>query len=859
MQIPSNKQEKSNRWQLQKRVVLIALVLCLGLGGFTLKVLYKTSPDAASAIDKLSSPSTLLDIIQADPVIIDLDIKHTHLQKLRVASETAQKTGLLFATNDDLVPAKLRVGEETLSCRVRLKGDAASHVVDKQWSFRVKTKGDDTLFGMKKFSLQKPIARNYINEWLYHQALKQEEFAALRYKFVGLRVNGDSWGIYALEEHFEKQLLESNQRREGPIVRWRDQVFWEEISDQRISSNEAWGPNQYKAGLTDAHGISKYMDTPERTELMASALALLDGYRLGKLSPEQVFDYPRMALFFALCDLMGAEHSKEFFNMKFYYNPVTARLEPVGYDGNAGQRLGVVLIGNQLVRTSLANRDWANRLFADFNFITLLTQAIEKVSHPTYLDEFFASLEEELDTNLSLLYRDDLRYSFSKDVFYQNASQLRASLVPQFPAYAHLNSVESERLNLTVSNPQALPIEVFAISDGKKKPMPLDHPFVVAGRPLTEHTTSATRDVLLSRMLDRDKLTLHVRVLGASQSLTVPVIDFPIHTVSVITEALAQAKPASLDSFPFIRINESLKDIAILPGEWTLTEPLIIPQGYLCRMKEGTHLKLTNHAFILSHSTVEWLGSEEEPITISSDGTGQGVAVIGASDESTVERVVFQGLSNPSTPGWHLTGAVTFYESPVRFSHTQFLNKISEDALNTMRCNFTLDHCLFSGAASDAFDADFCTGLIVDSAFIDSGNDAIDVSGSRVVVERVNISGVGDKALSAGEASHIKARDLLISDAEIAITSKDLSTVVVEGGSVRDCQVGFTIFQKKPEFGPASATATGVEVTNATVVDLVELRSSLILNGIEKQGDVSKVSDLLYGGTYGKKSRPVTQ
>ena len=67
--------------------------------------------------------------------------------------------------------------------------------------------GDETLFGMKQFSLHHPRERNYAYEWLFHQALKREGLLGLRYLFVDVTLNGTHLGVYALEEHFEKRLL----------------------------------------------------------------------------------------------------------------------------------------------------------------------------------------------------------------------------------------------------------------------------------------------------------------------------------------------------------------------------------------------------------------------------------------------------------------------------------------------------------------------------------------------------------------------------------------------------------------------------------------------------------------------------
>ena len=43
---------------------------------------------------------------------------------------------------------------------------------------------------------------------------------------MNLTFNGDKLGIYAIEEHFSKELLESQGRREGVIVRFNETALW---------------------------------------------------------------------------------------------------------------------------------------------------------------------------------------------------------------------------------------------------------------------------------------------------------------------------------------------------------------------------------------------------------------------------------------------------------------------------------------------------------------------------------------------------------------------------------------------------------------------------------------------------------
>ena len=46
-------------------------------------------------------------------------------------------------------------------------------------------------------------------------------------------LNGEGLGVYAWEEHPDKQLVESLNRREGPILKLDDAGFWEVIYHQQ--------------------------------------------------------------------------------------------------------------------------------------------------------------------------------------------------------------------------------------------------------------------------------------------------------------------------------------------------------------------------------------------------------------------------------------------------------------------------------------------------------------------------------------------------------------------------------------------------------------------------------------------------
>ena len=108
-----------------------------------------------------------------------------------------------------------------------------------------------------------------------------------------------------------------------------------------------------------------------------------------------------------------------------------------------------------------------------------------------------------------------------------------------------------------------------------------------------------------------------------------------------------------------------------------------------------------------------------------------------------------------------ITGSVTFYESKVFIKNCKFYNNFSEDALNIVRSTFSISNTSFSNNFQDALDIDFCKGKINKSFFFFSGNDAIDISGSKINLKQIEIHHTSDKGISVGESSNLNANILV--------------------------------------------------------------------------------------------------
>ena len=80
---------------------------------------------------------------------------------------------------------------------------------------------------------------------------------------------------------------------------------------------------------------------------------------------------------------------------------------------------------------------------------------------------------------------------------------------------------------------------------------------------------------------------------------------------------------------------------------------------------------------------------------------------------------------------------------------------------------------------------------------MESGNDAIDISGSQVVIRNSRITGAGDKAISVGEKSLLEAERVDIGQSKIGIAVKDGSDFTGTTINVREYQAGPRRIQQK--------------------------------------------------------------
>ncbi len=84
-----------------------------------------------------------------------------------------------------------------------------------------------------------------------------------------------------------------------------------------------------------------------------------------------------------------------------------------------------------------------------------------------------------------------------------------------------------------------------------------------------------------------------------------------------------------------------------------------------------------------------------------------------------------------------------------------------------------------------------------------------------------------------------------------------MSKIRMEDVYLRSNRVGFAIFQKKPEFGPASIRVKTIKTENIAVPYLLEEESELVIDEKALEANNKNVKDILYDVQYGKSTQPL--
>jgi len=262
-----------------------------------------------------------------------------------------EATGEVLGARED-VPARLRLGEAAAAATLDLRGCAPA-ATGRKLRIDVRMKKKQWLFGMRRFSLRDPAALGFQDAPLVFEHLRREGVLAPRIRFVRATANGVDLGLMALVEHFSKELLEFQGRRRGVMFRLR--------------------PEALPVARIDAFGAGKIAGSKQLSAERAAATGLLQAFLRRELPARDVFDRELMARFLAVAELWQADGLVRPDELRFYFNPITQRLEPIAFTGRLGFRPDP---GERLVNA----QGWPSQLLADVQLRAATLRSLRRLA-----------------------------------------------------------------------------------------------------------------------------------------------------------------------------------------------------------------------------------------------------------------------------------------------------------------------------------------------------------------------------------------------------------------------------------------------------------------------------------------------
>jgi len=785
---------------------------------------------------------------------IEIKISSANMKVIDSLRLRALENGVIDNSLKRYFDAEIKTAHAVIPIQIRLKGDWVDHLKGDKWSFRIKVKPGFSFNGLKSFSIQSPHTRSFLEEYVLHKLFEQEDVLTTRYDFSPIMLNGKNLGIYAIEEHFDKQLLEAKRRREGPILKLDEGGHWEQVlynlkndKKRHIPSYEAAAVLPFKKGRT--------ISSEALYHQFLIAQNLMFQYKNNADNPQELFDVELMAKYYAILDVGRVHHSIHWHNHRFYYNPITSRLEPIAFDCNSEPIPGIVrlpIAGFRQVHGA-KNPSFQNLLFYNVannsEFQHHYLRYLKAYSNKQFLDRFFEKIADNVRELNLLLSPEFGGYTYSSKNYYKTAD----AIIEALPGFE--NSINTNAINFNAPHPNYVVDKknpVYFYETGLKAYLSSFEDSISTVK-LINYSLHDVAIVGYSEIGDKDSMVsfeeptnLSAYSFDANSSelkISNKVSHVWLSSNGVNNTKLVQKKVLPWPYPSFVNPRAELeRSVALESNYWNIKDSIItlnenvdlnhilfVPKGYRIILLPGTSITLKNGGGILSYSPISAMGSPRNPITIIAESPehNHGLQVLSPGSKNSLNWVIFNSLNTMRHKGWGLTGAITFYDADVSINNCTFSNNRCEDALNLFRCSFEMNSCKIEQTYADGFDADFCRGNIRNSVFLNTGNDGLDFSGSNVIVNSCDLIGIGDKGISSGEASTTSVDNCYVSSASMALVSKDQSLLTATNMSIKDCPIQYASYQKKDEFGPGKIIVKDVSSSLLAKNLILDLGSSI--------------------------------
>tara|TARA_B100000963_G_scaffold319802_1_gene301945 strand:+ start:7972 stop:10977 length:3006 start_codon:yes stop_codon:yes gene_type:complete len=694
--------------------------------------------------------------------------------------------------------------------RIRHSGDAKDHIALKGNSIIQSldvSLDAGSIKGITKFKLFKPDVRGVLNDVvLQTELLRELGYLAPRSAKIMARVN-ETESVMLFQEKAAKELLEFNNRREGPILEGDQKYFFklvQDIPDNELSNWSVGTPflrnKSMKVMLTKSTNsrivnrsqIHKriYLKAVNNLNLIYLYWANrfqdgennfffdydLDNELLGLLNKKNIIKLDKYNI---LMQATNSHHALSVSNRKFYWNAIENYYEPINYDANPDINRDTPTTTNSKFRFPISKYYGIsiNELKKDINRID--SQKLLKKISVNGLNYTTNELDKKLEKILSNLERINKNYlSLDENLVSFNRFKPIENLLSRFNNTLKDIDPNAYLITFNEKGDELLRCKVF----------------------LKECKNINLSDDELSLLLEGE-----------------------LNLDNTIYQYLGQNFNLSSLSSKNVNFNQlELDDTSIF-------------------FEKGIDVKIEKESKTIfvkqtrAGAKIYFINGKLNNFNIKYEGK----KIIDINQDFNLLEFPKDFPINSSS----LTGCISFINLEVEKLKIDANNSSCEDTINFINSIGHVEHVNILNSFSDALDVDF-SRINFDNITIENAlNDCVDFSSGNYILKKLNLKNCGDKGLSIGEKSTIKLGDIQIKNANMGVATKDSSVLSLINAEINDVKTCVSAYNKKQEYLGGYIELKNLNCKNYLKKAELDSLSKIILNKKD-------LSNNLYGKSY---------
>ena len=743
---------------------------------------------------------------------LKIDLNFKYLLKMRKEISNAEKIDYLHLP--EYYPVKITYKGENYEGKIRLKGILPSdhYRGNIRWSFKIDLKKNQFIDGLNEFIIQKPIARQFPYDHLFHEWIRAKDIITSTHGYKKIIFNGEKWGIMNLESSYTPQFVERSKKKFAPIISHGNTYHWYLKKINNKDFNEFINSSKIGRAEIEIHNKKKVFQNEQLFSLYKQLEKVLKNNEIDEKNVDDFFDMEKFGYLISASLIWQTFHALSFENLKLYINPYTLKIEPVVSDQS------VINLYGTSKKLKLFSRKEPNK------FITYII-------YSSHFKNNFKKYLKELEKNLDHIYEEENKIcnyfvldcpKINKKILFTNLKKIKNSTHEEL--FKNIKTYKSKekkfKKDVDIKNFRLNKIDVMNIFSDKNV---IFIENLINSEVKIKYLKFKGKIIQTNLILDplqifKFKINNQTKINNDDEVE----IKFKIGE-SLYTQKRKNLNPHSSNYF-ILSKNNNYKNYFDEDGNFLklkknviiIKEKIIIPENFKIIINPGQKILFGDNSFLISFSPIIANGTQDNKIIISSikkEKNFSGIYILNATEESIFKNVTFENLGQLTHKNLNLLGCINFYDTKIKITNIQIINSNCEDLINFINSKYIVHDSKFLNSKSDGIDSDFSEGIITNSIFENIGGDAIDLSGSNLYVKNLSLKKIKDKAFSIGEKSKAEINDVLITESGVGLAAKDGSEVEIFNSKISLSKLyDIMAYEKKNFYGSSKISANGNEI-----------------------------------------------